>query len=66
MEMLTKIGDYLAGGVPHIWVIDPYKWTLVEADQAGIRRVSTQKLSTPLVGEIDFAPLFEQLDESTE
>jgi Uma2 family endonuclease len=65
VEMLTKIGDYLAGGVPHIWVIDPYKRTLVEADKAGIRRVSTQKLSTPLAGEIDFAPLFEQLDEPT-
>jgi Uma2 family endonuclease len=23
-EMLTKIGDYLAAGIPHIWVIDPY------------------------------------------
>jgi Uma2 family endonuclease len=65
-EMLTKIGDYLAAGIPHIWVIDPHKRTLVEADQAGIRRVSTQKLSTPLVGEIDFAPLFEQLDEPPE
>ena len=66
LETLTKIGDYLAGGVPHIWVIDPYKRTVVEADRSGIRRVATRKLSTPLVGEIDFAPLFEQLDELTE
>jgi Uma2 family endonuclease len=65
-EMLTKIGDYLAAGIPHIWVVDPYKRTLVEADQAGIRRVNTQKLSTPLVGESDFVTLFEQLDESPE
>jgi Uma2 family endonuclease len=36
-EMLAKIGDYLAAGIPHIWVIDPYKRTLVEADQSGIR-----------------------------
>jgi hypothetical protein len=47
-------------------VVDPYKRTLVEADQAGIRRISTQKLSTPLVGEVDFAALFEQLNESPE
>ena len=65
-EMLTKIGDYLAAGIPHIWVVDPYKRTLVEADQAGIRRASGQTLATPLVGEIDFAPLFQQLDEPAE
>ena len=52
-EMLTKIGDYLAAGIPYIWVVDPYKRTLVEADQSGIRKVSSQKLSTTLVGEID-------------
>jgi Uma2 family endonuclease len=62
-EMLTKIGDYLAAGIPHIWVVDPYKRTLIEADQAGIRRPAAQILATPLGGEIDFAPLFQQLDE---
>ena len=65
-EMLTKIGDYLAAGIPHIWVVDPYKRTLVEADQTGIRRPAAQTLATPLVGEIDFAPLFLQLDEPAE
>jgi Uma2 family endonuclease len=65
-EMLTKIGDYLAAGIPHIWVVDPYKRTLAEADQAGIRRPRSQRLATPLVGEIDFAPLFQQLDELAE
>ena len=65
-EMLTKIGDYLAAGIPHIWVIDPYKRTLVEADHAGIRRVTNLKLSTPLVGEVDFAQLFEHLGEPAE
>jgi Uma2 family endonuclease len=62
-EMLTKIGDYLAAGIPYIWVVDPYKQTLVEADQAGIRRPAAQTLATPLVGEVDFARLFQQLDE---
>jgi Uma2 family endonuclease len=65
-EMLAKIGDYLAAGIPHIWVVDPYKRTLVEADRNGIRQPTTQVLSTPLVGEIDFSSLFHQLDEPAE
>jgi len=62
-EMLTKIGDYLGAGIPHIWVVDPFKRTLAEASQAGIQRPSGQVLATPLVGEIDFGLLFEKLDE---
>jgi Uma2 family endonuclease len=65
-EMLAKIGDYLAAGIPHVWVVDPYKRMLVEADQAGIRRPASQVLATPLVGEVDFALLFQQLDEPAE
>lgn len=65
-EMLAKIGDYLAAGIPYIWVVDPYQRTLVEADQSGIRQPETQVLRTPLVGEIDFAWLFAQLDEPAE
>jgi Uma2 family endonuclease len=65
-EMLAKIGDYQAAGIPHTWVIDPYKRTLVEADQSGIRQPESLVLSTPLVGEIDFAELFRQLDEPAE
>jgi len=65
-EMLEKIGDYLAAGIPYIWVPDPYKRTLIEADQAGIRRATNLKVATPLVGEVDFAALFEQLDEPAE
>jgi len=64
--MLTKIGDYLAAGIPHVWVVDPYRRTLVVADQSGIRQPATQVLSTPLTGEIDFATLFRQLDEPAE
>jgi Uma2 family endonuclease len=62
-EMLAKIGDYLAAGIPYTWIIDPYKQTLVEAGQSGIRRLASQTLATPLVGEVDFAALFEQLGE---
>jgi len=65
-EMLGRIGDYLAAWIPYVWVVDPYKHSLVVADQDGIRRVSDTKLATPLVGEIDFAALFQQLDEPAE
>jgi len=64
-EMLERIGDYLAAGIPHIWVVDPYKRTLLEADQNGMRRIEALTISTPLVGEIDFAALFRKLDEPT-
>ena len=59
--LVAKIGDYLAAGIPYVWVIDPYKRTVVEATRSGIRKVTSQKLSTPLVGEVDFAELFAQL-----
>lgn len=65
-EMLEKIGDYLAAGIPHIWIVDPYKRRLEEVDHAGIRRGASQVLSTPLVGEVDFPSLFAQLDEPAE
>jgi hypothetical protein len=47
-------------------VIDPYQRTVIEADQAGIRRSVALKLSTPLVGEVDFGSLFQQIDEPPE
>jgi Uma2 family endonuclease len=49
VEMLEKIGDYQAAGIPYIWVADPYQRTLVEADRSGIRRPVTLTLATPLV-----------------
>ena len=66
LEMLEKIGDYQAAGIPYVWVADPYKRSLIEADQAGIRRPTGFVLATPLVGEVDFAVLFAELDEPVE
>jgi Uma2 family endonuclease len=63
MDLLQKIADYQAAGIPHIWVVDPYKRTLIEADPSGIRRPAGLVLATPLVGEVDFAALFAELDE---
>ena len=65
-EVLEKIADYEAAEIPHIWVVDPYQRTVIEADQAGLRRPATLKLSTPLVGEVDFGLLFQQLAEPPE
>jgi Uma2 family endonuclease len=65
-EMLAKIADYVAAGIPYIWLVDPYKRTLTEVVHGVIRRPATTVLSTPLVGEIDFALLFQELDEPTE
>jgi Uma2 family endonuclease len=66
LELLEKIGDYQAAGIPHIWVVDPYKRSLIEADPSGIRKPAAKVLATPLVGEVDFAALFQQLDEPAE
>jgi Uma2 family endonuclease len=65
-EMLTKVADYLGAGIPHIWVIDPYKRTALEADQTGLRRAPDLVLATPLVGAVDVGSLFRDLDESAE
>jgi Uma2 family endonuclease len=65
-DMLVKIADYRIAGIPYIWIVDPYKRTLTEVVEGEIRNPPTQRLSTPLVGEVDFAPLFEQLDEPAE
>ena len=66
LDLLEKIGDYQAASIPYIWVVDPYKRTLVEAVPAGIRKPAGLVLATPLVGEVDFAALFQQLDEPAE
>jgi len=62
-DILEKIADYQAAGIPYVWVVDPYKRTLMEADHSGIRRAAGSVLATPLVGAVDFGPLFAKLDE---
>jgi Uma2 family endonuclease len=62
-DMLAKVGEYLAAGIPHIWVVDPYRRTVVEADAQGIRRCASGIAATDLVGSVDFNSLFAQLEQ---
>jgi len=65
-DMLARVGEYLAMGIPHIWVIDSYKRKVLEADARGIRESASRVVETELVGSVDFNELFAQLDESTQ
>lgn len=65
-EMVIKIGDYIAAGIPYVWIVDPYKRILSEVVHGEIRQPAAQVLSTPLVGEVDFGSLFAELDEHAE
>jgi Uma2 family endonuclease len=65
-DMLAKVADYLRFGVPHIWIPDPYKRTLQEADREGIRFCPSLVVETDVVGRVDFNELFAALDEPTE
>jgi Uma2 family endonuclease len=65
-DILAKVADYLRFGVLHIWIPDPYKRTLQEADRNGIRDCPSLVVETELVGRVDFNELFARLDEPTE
>jgi Uma2 family endonuclease len=68
-DILAKVADYLRFGVAHIWIADPYKHTVQEADQEGIRCIrycAEMALETDLVGRVDFNGLFAKVDEATE
>ena len=62
-EILEKIADYVGAGIPYIWIVDPYERTLAAVENGIHRKVTGWVLETPLVGPVDFAELFRQLDE---
>jgi len=61
IEMTEKIVEYLASGIPYVWVVDPYRREKIVADQQGIRVPPTWTFETPLVGPVDFGALLEKL-----
>jgi Uma2 family endonuclease len=65
-EVLRKIADYLQAGIPHIWIVDPYQRTVMEADGHGFREAIGLTLETDLVGSVNFADLFAELDRDPE
>jgi Uma2 family endonuclease len=65
-DVLARVADYLRFGVGHIWIANPYKHTLQEADREDIRYCPELVLETDLVGRVDFNALFAQVDEATE
>jgi Uma2 family endonuclease len=66
IDMIAKVGEYLASGIPHVWLVDPYRRKVVAANSEGLREARDLVLEAPLVGAIDFRPLFVGLDEPTE
>jgi len=65
-DLLAKVADYLRFGVAHVWIANPYKHTVQEADRDGIRYCADLVLETELVGHVDFNALFAKVDEPTE
>jgi Uma2 family endonuclease len=65
-DTLARVADYLRFGVAHIWIANPYKHTLQEADREDIRYCADLVLETDLVGRVDFNALFAKVDEPTE
>jgi Uma2 family endonuclease len=63
--ILRKVSDYLYFGVPHIWIVNPYKHTVQEADREDIRPCPSLVVETELVGPVDFNELFAQIDRES-
>ncbi|MGA3039186.1 MAG: Uma2 family endonuclease [Bryobacteraceae bacterium] len=65
-DTLGRVADFLRFCVAHIWIANPYKHTLQEADRDGIRYCTDLVVETDLVGRVDFNVLFTNVDEATE
>jgi Uma2 family endonuclease len=63
-EVLRKIADYLQAGIPHIWIVDPYRRIVMEADAGGFREAANLTLETELVGAVNFGDFFAELDRN--
>jgi hypothetical protein len=61
--VLERVADHLKFGVPHVWLPDPYRRKLQEADQDGIRDRPDLIVEADLVRRVDFGELFARHDE---
>ncbi len=64
-DILTKILDYHAAEIPHIWIIDPYERQIFDCSGGQLIRPERHALATPLVDEIDFSAMFAEIEELT-
>ena len=62
-EILEKIADYLKFGIPRIWLPDPYRHRLQEANRDGLHDCPDLIVESELAGRLDFGELFAKLDE---
>ena len=63
-ELMEKLADYEAWGVPHIWVIHPRRRTLQQYRDGSLQRVDSLKL--PEYGfEVKYEQLVEKLPTAT-
>jgi Uma2 family endonuclease len=62
IDLIEKIEDYVAMGVPAIWIVDPRKRTLAMADANGIHQVEELTLQGTNV-RLTAAEIFAELDQ---
>jgi Uma2 family endonuclease len=64
-ELLTRLGDLEAAGIPHVWIVDPYRRRLFEFCRSRLLRPGQDVLETPVVGAVDFASIFAEIEDLT-
>jgi Uma2 family endonuclease len=64
-ELLTRLGDFEAAGIPHVWIVDPYRRLLFEFRRGRLLRPGLEVLATAVIGSVDFAGIFAEVEDLT-
>jgi Uma2 family endonuclease len=64
-ELLTRLSDFEAAGIPHVWIVDPYRRRLFEFCRGRRLRTGPEVLATAVVGAMDFAGVFAEVEDLT-